>query len=311
MTDMDQQPIYIVCAADDKFVMPLAVMLKSLLLNSRKYKKIIIYILDSGIQPDSKQMLIDSIKTAGSDIRFIAIDLTPVQGLKAGGRITLATYSRLLIGSILPDNIKKVIYLDADLIINEDIGKLWDLPMGEHYLLAAQDQGERALYVSSPHGLSNYKELGIEPDCPYFNAGVLVIDMDRWRNNNIGQKVIEYIRQNPDHIRFWDQDGLNALLHHNWGKLDLRWNVIIQMHINSSWDAGPVKDKKTYRRVVKRPYIIHFNGIFRPWIPYVNHPYKRAFFHYLDMTKWRGWRPKESLLKAMILKIKGLRKYKT
>ena len=300
---MDQQPIHIVCASDETFVMPLAVMLKSLLLNARKSKKIIIYILSAGIQPDSKRMLIDSIKTAESEIRFVAVDLIPLQGLKtsgSGGRITIAAYFRLLIGSVLPDSIKKVIYLDADLAINEDIGELWDLPMGEHYLLAAQDQGERALYVSSPVGLSNYRELGIEPDCPYFNSGVLVIDMDRWRNDNIGQKIIEYIRQNPDHIRFWDQDGLNALLHHNWGKLDFRWNVMMQMHTNSSWDAGPVKDKATYRRVIQHPYIIHFNQI-HPWTPYVNRPYKRVFFHYLDMTKWRGWRPKESLLKAMVL----------
>jgi len=287
LDDMTDRTIYIACASDKNFVMPLTVMLVSLFTHLDQSRKAVVYILDGGISTLGRNNLLKSLKAKNADIRFIKIsDHNPLNGMIVSGHISIASYYRLMIPSLVPENIKKIIYLDADLILNADIARLWDIDIAEKDVLAVQDQAKDFLYVSSPGGLLNYKELGLNPANKYFNAGVLVMNLDNWRKDSLSQKVIEYIQENRKYIRWWDQDGMNAVLANKWGELDHRWNLVINIFLNPTWEQGPVKDKKQYDELVGHPYIVHFVYRDKPWKYGYKYPYLDLFINYLARTPW-------------------------
>jgi len=147
------EPIVIVCAADDNYAMPLAVTIRSIVVNLRSSREIIFFIIDGGIKEFNKNKIIKSLDTRTRITWLQPTNDFISKQLKTSGHITLASYYRLLIPELLPIEYSKAIYLDCDLIVNEDIGKLWDIEIGEQYLLAAQ--GCSIPYVSSPNGVVN------------------------------------------------------------------------------------------------------------------------------------------------------------
>lgn len=286
----DTSPIVVVLAADDNYAMQLSVVVCSVLRNFKSKRKLIFYIMDGGIRDFNKRRILKSSNLYQDriEIKWLETkDRLSNEKLKISGHVSISTYFRLLIPELLPQKYEKVIYLDSDLVVNHDISKLWDVEIGESYLLAVQDAG--IPYVSSQYGLMNYEELGIPSHCKYFNAGVLVINVRKWRIGNIGKKVIDYLEKNRSYIRWWDQDGLNAILAGCWGELDPRWNQVPTIHEYPGWEESPFSEE-VYKNVVRDPYIIHFAQAEKPWNSRRYHPANELFFEYVDMTAWKGWR---------------------
>ena len=159
-----------------------------------------------------------------------------------------------------------------------------------HPLLAVQDQGVR--YISGPFGLSNYRSLGIPEGTKYFNAGVLVLDLEKWRHEHISDAVVQYIKDHSDHIRFHDQDGLNAVLWNRWGWLDPRWNQMPQLLQISQLEESPF-DRPTHERAARHPYITHFASSDKPWRFRCRHPATGDFLSALATTDYRNFRPSQ------------------
>ncbi|BAY13440.1 glycosyltransferase family 8 protein [Calothrix sp. NIES-2098] len=286
----DIQPICIVCAADNNYAMPLAVTVRSLVANIKSNRQICLFILDGGISKANKQKITQSLPREKVKIVWIAVDNTQFENLVLTRHLTVTAYYRLMITKFLNQDLDKVIYLDTDMVVTGDLEELWNLDLGDNYALAVQDDVE--LYISMSDGLRNYNELGICPDEKYFNSGLLVINLEKWRNENIGEKVIEYIRQNREYVRN-DQDGLNAVLAGKWRELHPRWNQMPKIYNYSSWKESPFPED-IYNQLLHQPYIIHFTNSPKPWCSGLRvecqHPKKDLFFQYLDMTAWSGWR---------------------
>ena len=77
-------------------------------------------------------------------------------------------------------NVEQIIYLDGDIIVEGDIEELWNIPIGEHALMAVSEMFHEAHYVSSPLALHTFKKLNIPEKSKYFNAGVLKINIKKW-----------------------------------------------------------------------------------------------------------------------------------
>ncbi|MHC5828967.1 MAG: glycosyltransferase family 8 protein, partial [Nostoc sp.] len=122
--------------------------------------------------------------------------------------------------------------------------------------MAAQDLG--APYVSSPRGLINYQELGISPESKYFNSGVLVMNLKKWREDQIFEKVIEYLTINKQYVRWHDQDALNAILAGKWGELEPGWNQMPYLFQYSSWQDSPFTED-VFNQLINNPDIIHYS----------------------------------------------------
>jgi lipopolysaccharide biosynthesis glycosyltransferase len=289
-----KENIVLVCAADDKYAMPLAVAVRSVLENLTDDNSLSLFIIDGGIKIHNKQKILKSLCSTKCKIEFISkpdswlkrVEETYIQceimGITKNNYVSLSSYFRLFTAELLPQEIKKAIYLDCDLVVLGNLEELWQIDLEEYYLLAAQD--DHISCISSPNGLLNYQVLGIHPDSKYFNAGVLVINLEKWRIDKIATKAIQYLTQNFEYVRYHDQDVLNALFACQWKELESKWNYM--PNISNSLTVDPC--------------IIHFASAGKPWNS--RHiKLKDYFFKYVDMTEWSGWRL--TLLRLMWLKI--------
>jgi lipopolysaccharide biosynthesis glycosyltransferase len=191
------------------------------------------------------------------------------------------TFLRLLVPDVLPHTISRVIYLDSDLVVVDDLSRLWDMDMGGMPILAARD---RIGTVSAPLGLANWRELGIPADTKYFNAGVLVLDLERWRREHWSDRLLAYLVENEAILRNSDQDGFNALFGNDWREIDFRWNWQVMPDRRRAKAAGCWGMELTEKSVV------HFVTSAKPWLPGSGYPERALFYRYVDRTAWRGWR---------------------
>ncbi len=206
----DGEPIVIACAADDRYVQPLAVMLQSVLTNMSSDRTITAYIIDGGIEPGHKQALAKSWHRPRASINWLPARASSFSGLPLWGRMPVATYYKLLVPELLPAALHRVIWLDCDLVVNGDLAQLWDRDLAGRHALAVQDPA--VPFVSSRNGVAHHQQLGLPSDAKYFNAGVMVVNLDLWRRDDIPRHVLEYLRRHGDAVVFLDQEGLNAVL---------------------------------------------------------------------------------------------------
>lgn len=299
----DRDPV-VVLAADDNFAMGLAATVRSALDNLAADRKLRLFVLDGGLTSATKERLLRSWPEGRYEIRWIRVDAQALTGLPVFGHISVVAYYRILIPRVLPSEVERVIYLDSDLIVRTDLGRLWDCALAGSWCLAAQDcaapylDASQALenfhlcgrHLGSAQPVSNYRELGLRPEAAYFNSGVLVIDLGAWRDADLPRQLLACLEEHRQHVRWWDQYALNVVLSGRWGPLDLRWNQGSHVFVYPSWRQSPF-DRQTYEQLRSDPYIVHFTTGSKPWSPPCRHPLRGDFFEYLDRTAWAGWRP--------------------
>ena len=142
----NSQPIVLVCAADNNYAMPLAVTVRSALDNLGTNQKIALFILDGGITESNKNKIIKSLKSEQIEISWVQPDNALFENLALNRHVTIPTYYRLILPEILPKDFQKVIYLDTDMVVTGNLQELWNIDVGDNYVLAVQDDVQ--LYIS-------------------------------------------------------------------------------------------------------------------------------------------------------------------
>lgn len=278
--------IDVVFASDANYVMPLAVAMSSTAVNVAPHRPLRFHVLQSGIGPELRAKVARSVERATSrnaEIHWLDVPMHRIAGLKVNhAHLSALTFARLLIPELLPANVDKALYLDSDIVVREDIGELWERNLEGRSVWAARDA---IGFVSKPGGISNFRELGIPQDAHYFNAGVLLINLAKWRREGTGRRLLEYLEVHRDIVQWVDQEALNAVLWDDWGELEYRWNSQIAWRRFRQGKAIP-----NWTPDYSRRSIVHFATSEKPWLPGCDYDEKRLFFEYLDRTEWRGWR---------------------
>jgi lipopolysaccharide biosynthesis glycosyltransferase len=287
----EAQSVTVVCGADDRYAMPLTVTLRSALDGLADDRQLVAYVIDGGIRPRNRTRMLDSLDPERSRVYFVPADPGAFSdAVVSPGHISVATYYRIAVPRLLPPEVERAIYLDSDLVVLGDLGALFDTDLDDRPLAATVDVAVPT--VSAPFGLRNYRELGLVPDVPYFNAGVLAMDLDRWRRDDVTGRAFAYLKSHGDQIRFWDQDVLNAVLAGDFRTLDPRWNQLpFVFDANRRMPFGP----DVLERLLSDPWIVHFATASKPWQLSCAHPRRDLFFAALDRTAWAGWRPRRTL----------------
>lgn len=300
-----REPIVITCATDSNYVTPLAVMLRSVLTNLSANRTAAIYIMDGGVGAESRERLVQGLPSGRATVKWMRVDPAVYSGVPLWGRMPVSTYYKLAVADTLPAEVHKAIWLDCDLLVTSDVASLWDVDLDGSHLRAAQDS--IVPLVSSAFGVAAYQVLGIPPDAKYFNAGVMLLDLDRWRADGIPEQVLDYLRQFRDSVYFWDQEGLNAVLAGKWSELDPRWNC--NASIPRARRARRAMAGKGSVQANQEPWIIHWAGYLKPWRYPGRDPERLLYFQYLDMTPWAGWRPHRTIVSRLIerYELSGLR----
>jgi lipopolysaccharide biosynthesis glycosyltransferase len=195
------------------------------------------------------------------------------------------TYARLLIGDLLPASCRRVLWLDSDVVLIRDVGDLWRADTNGAVMCAVQDLV--VPYADSSLGIQRHSTLGVSPDAPYFNAGVMLIDLSAWRAHHVGDRALTYLRTHWRHVTLWDQEGLNVALDGAWRPLDARWNVIASVAGRSFFEAHHL-DARAYAAAVDDPWIVHFAGTWKPWLLSASNRYRELYFSRLAETAFAG-----------------------
>ncbi|MFO8233654.1 MAG: glycosyltransferase family 8 protein, partial [Longimonas sp.] len=217
-----------VLSADDAYARPLAVAAYSALAHLAPNWSADIYVIDGGISAAHRARIARVVEAAPAPTTLHWLTVRPdrVQDLPVlNDWISTSAYLRLYLPELLPNTCERVIYLDSDLLVNASLVPLWTEPLDEVALCAVQDY--YTPYVSSTRGLDYYQELDLSPRTPYFNAGVMAINLSYWRAHNIGQTALQYIETYRDRLNFHDQEGLNAAVAGRWKPLDPTWNLFV------------------------------------------------------------------------------------
>jgi lipopolysaccharide biosynthesis glycosyltransferase len=284
----NKNTITVVCATNDKYALSCAAMIKSLLVNHKGDENIDFYLFYKKLGKFNKEKLLQSIESEKLKVYPIDLNKLPLNIANLLQKYkSHPGFYRLLIPYVLPEETDRAIYLDSDIIVQEDINMLWNTDFEDKIILAAQDAKEHT--IGWKYGIRNYKELGLNPNLKYFNSGVLVMNLKKMRKENISKKVVDRIIKNNKFSTPYelggDQYGLNIVLVGRWGELDARWNQF------------------PYIPYDKEPYIVHYVTSNKPIYPYYQGNFKDLFFEYVDMTEWKGWRPPEEKFITKVLRI--------
>lgn len=301
----------VLCAADDKYIQPLAVTLRSAAEHLRVGSLLQVVLLDGGISESGWMGLQETLIGLPIDVQLIRPDLNLVEDFDVSHHITHSAYLRLLADRVLPDEVEKVIYLDSDLLVLDDVTELWEMPIGDNYCLAAVDiacpfvdalshyrnscdeGAARALpYVGALTPIPNWKALGIDGSQNYFNSGVMVLNLRQWRQDNISNRLLRCLRENRDHVWCWDQYALNVVFAGRWGKLPPRWNQGTHVYEYPSESCCPI-EQDDFIAMRDQPAIVHYTTEFKPWKYRPYHPQRDLYFEHLDHTAFGGWRPEK------------------
>lgn len=271
---MKNNTIHIVSSTDDNYVPHLGVMFVSLLENVNKDREIQLYVLNGGISEKNKQWLQETVKPYQTSIRFLEVDPEQYENAMESRHITKASYYRISIPDLITDkNIGKVLYIDSDTVVLDDISKIYDLDITPNIGAAVIDCGV-------PHRL---QELRVSKDGDYFNAGILLIDLKRWREHDITNKAFDYIKNSSEEkLYYHDQDVLNTLLSEKWYALHPRWNA--QAHLILGDKQIDFIDEIKKKEAKTKPAIVHFCGEAKPWVKGYVHPYSKTYYYYLGKT---------------------------
>jgi lipopolysaccharide biosynthesis glycosyltransferase len=247
----DQDRFGVVLAADDRYARPLAVVLRSLLENVGPARRPVVYVLSDGMTVDSKARIfrIAQRANAANLIRWVDMESELPREPQGAGHLSRATYARLLMPRLLPLYVERALYLDTDVLVRGDVTELLRLELDGRPIAAARD----VMFAKVPH-----PTLG--PVTDYFNAGVLVIDLDAWRTSGFPERVLACAEQRDD-LRFADQDAMHVV-GTEWQELEPQWNV----QLGFLW--GPERSahfREERVRLTRDARIMHFTGSAKPW----------------------------------------------
>jgi len=251
------------------------------------------YILDDGLDAYDRKNVQECV-SARICLHWVPAEVLP-EGLLIWGRMSQTTYQKLLLGKWLPNSVQRVVWLDCDLLVVGDVAALWNSATTNRIVCAAADQ--RVPTVSSKFGVAAYRDLNLNPQAKYFNAGVLLIDLSRWRNEDVAGRAFQYLHKYRDRVYFWDQEALNAVLTEEWEEISAKWNwhPLLNQFLNSTG-----KRKTTGIPFREDPQILHFSGNLKPWLYRSDSLYWAQYYRYVDQTPWAGSLPERNLKGALL-----------
>lgn len=278
---------------DDKFVPQVAAGITSVCENNKELDNVNFYLISKGISAKNKLELKKYVKRYKRNIEFIELgDIKQYFDFEfdtnGWNPIVLA---RLLIDKLLPTNIDKILYLDGDTIVRGSLIELWKTDLSKNVIAAS---------IEPTVDKKRKNNLGLK-GFPYYNAGVLLINLEKWRKEKTGKKIIEYYRDNNGNLFANDQDAINGCLKGKIRTLSPKYNFYNIFYQYPYKFLAKLCDydylnKDVYEDAKSNPIIIHYLGEERPWRIGNKHKYKNDYLNYLNMTPWanqnmeNGWK---------------------
>ncbi len=283
----NKEVIHVAFGIDKNYAAPFGIMLTSIIKNNSDVN-IMCHLFVSSIDDNDLMRLHNLVTNNMSlkiDIRYV--NETVFQGFHTEGNYTLAVYFRILVADVLYNEIDKIIYIDADTLCIGSLRLLWNMSFNNNIFMAVLDKGDWLP--------EHKKKLGITKK-EYFNTGLLYIDLKKWYQSKLSEKMISLLSQRS--FPLVDQDALNVLVNDGVKLLPDRFNYfcLLENHELS---------------VPEDTVIIHFAGRLKPWQPWCSSPQRYIYMEYYRNSYWKDFLYKplnyqENRLMARWLRKQGL-----
>lgn len=257
-------PINVAFCVNNGYVPQLLTVINSVMVNN-KTRPVNVYIFSSDMTDGAKQKIAGLGAVFGNlSVNIIAVDNDIVEKLpRTIEYISAETYFRYLIADMLP-HVDKILYLDADLIVDGDISALYDMDISDYWFAGAND-----LWVLD----TDYKsEIHFDTDELYVNAGVLLMNLGKIRREKLAERFVQTTRDIGKTIKYQDQDIINIVCRGHIKEFDSIYNY-------TSHNIRKEKEK------LKSARIIHYTGKNKPWLQGSKHKLKKIWDKYSKITE--------------------------
>jgi len=257
----------IVCATDDRYLPAVTTLMRSLAATQPQPDQLRLIILNQTLSRTAAS----HVDRLGRQLGLAADLRTVPPAARVAGPVTHwisdAAYLRLTIADVVTDE-PRVLYLDSDTLALQDLTPLLQHPLHGAPLGAVQD----AQHPTTGAGLLRHcTSYGVPTGREYFNSGVLLLDLDTCRHNDIFGKARQFLTDHPDKARLWDQDALNTAANDQWLRLHRRWNTFALSPLAAqpgfTHHAEPTLPLADLIRDEHRAAILHYAGPAKPWNP--------------------------------------------
>lgn len=267
----------IACASEGAaYVAHTAAMLHSLVAANREHDVRIHYLHGPELTRRRRDRVASMAEREDAQVEFICVPDERIEGLPTRDFTRKATWYRIFLPELLPD-VARILHLDSDLIVVRSVAPLWELDLGEHLVAAVTN-------VLEPEYVDHPATLGIEDPHSYFNAGVLLMNLDAMRRDGSSRALLDHGRR---HQPMWrDQDALNVVLGGRRLELHPRWNAMNIFRF-TDW-ASAVFGSERLAEARRDPAIRHFEGPGdnKPWHLMCARDDRELYMRHRRRTPW-------------------------
>ena len=284
---MTSTPIHIALTFDDNFWAPAYALMRSICVATHRRGDLVFHLLHLPLTAQHRQDLAAISTEFG--VRLAWYDLSQntqftefVADLPSSTQWPKVVYGRLMLAGLLPAEVKRVIYLDCDMMVRDPIEALYEWDLEGRPLAAVRDSIHP--FIVGKRDMRQNRDLFDTAD-PYFNSGLLLIDLAAWRDMDIAGAVRAFAARGIMSRLYYDQDMLNLIFCNNWLSLPWRWNTI---------DAHAAHEGLN-------PAILHYTGVNKPWgilsgilrssayARWYRHVMTNELFYRFARHRWKRW----------------------
>ena len=266
---MHPELIHLAASFDQNYLTPFYVLITSIFDNNRE-TLFHIHTIVTGVSDQEKEEMQQFVRQHNSNISFYEIAPEDIEGLiiPEQSYFTLATYYRLFFPLMVPETVKKLLYLDTDIVVVGDLSEIY------HINITGFPVGA----VAEVNATKNRPDLGIDEIGAYFNAGVMLMNISEWKDQKISERAIQFLHDFPEKIVWVDQDALNVVLKDNYVKLSAKFNV-------TPFDIPRYLPKSGYHNFLKGKIIIHYAlREHKPWHLDSSNKFRYLYHDYLKQS---------------------------
>ena len=248
-------------AINSRFVLPLCTTLTSFFHHNGTGHNI--YVFHNGLNKKQLKTLNGVVCKIGESRFFpILFDDCALSSLQIDERLSIATYYRLLLGNYIPESVNRLLWLDADTLVLDDLSQMYCLPLHGFEVAACRDidSGKHSRRLSLSDGF-------------YLNAGVILFDLKATRNALTVDGLHTFLRTNKKEIMLHDQDILNLMFSGSVHELPSSYNIITLGSQNPSIEE--------IKAIKQTGHILHFAGMYKPWHRFYLSHLDKVYFIYL------------------------------
>lgn len=269
------QNVPVVICFDDNYSISGAALINSIVKHASSELNYDLIILENGISLSNKRRLLSLVADVENfSLRFFDVNaFSEIKSVFTRAHFSSATYARLFIPKLFSE-FDKVIFIDADTVVESDLAELMTIPLGNNLVAAVKDIVMEGFVLfgamsQSSDGVMPAKEylsnsLGMVNPDGYFQAGILVFNIDLMNKENTFSNLMDAMKSKT--YWFLDQDIMNKVFHGRVHYLPLEWNVY---HGNGNTEDFfpnlPFKTYMDYLEARRKPKMIHFAGENKPW----------------------------------------------